>query len=94
MLINPLAIPNLIITQGPISASSPVATLNSSSSSSTPNTVSSPIQTCDEIQAINVKHSAIENKLEMLASTSISSFIRSITSSSSFTNSASAAGSN
>ncbi|GBB95349.1 hypothetical protein RclHR1_25130001 [Rhizophagus clarus] len=55
--------------------------------------VPSSTQTCDEIQAINAKHSAIENKLDML-SNSISGFIRSITSSSSSSNSASTAGSN
>ncbi|GES97368.1 hypothetical protein RCL_jg7246.t1 [Rhizophagus clarus] len=61
-------------------------------SSPTPNMVSFSTQTRDEIQAINAKHSAIKNKLDMLAN-SINDFIRSITSSSSFTNSASAAGS-
>ncbi|GBC05503.1 hypothetical protein RclHR1_06260009 [Rhizophagus clarus] len=58
-----------------------------SSSSSSPSMVSSPDQTRDEIQAINAKHSAIENKLDMLAN-SISGFIRSITSSSSSSNAA------
>ncbi|GBB86317.1 hypothetical protein RclHR1_12740003 [Rhizophagus clarus] len=77
----------------PISASSTVAIPTSSSSSSTPNMVSSPTQTHDKIQAINAKHSAIENKLDMLAN-SISGFIRSITSSSSSSNSVSTAGSN
>ncbi|GBC01171.1 hypothetical protein RclHR1_40960001 [Rhizophagus clarus] len=50
-------------------------------------------QTHDEIQAINAKHSAIENKLDMLAN-SISGFIGSIASSSSSPDSASKAGSN
>ncbi|GBB87860.1 hypothetical protein RclHR1_14350009 [Rhizophagus clarus] len=50
-------------------------------------------QTYDEIQAINAKHSAIENKLDMLAN-SISGFIGSIASSSSSSNSAYTAGSN
>ncbi|GBB92833.1 hypothetical protein RclHR1_20620004 [Rhizophagus clarus] len=94
MLIDLPANTDPIISQvAPISASSTVAIPNSSSSSSTPNTISFSTQTCDKIQAINAKHSAIENKLDMLAN-SISGFIRSITSSFSFTNSASAAGSN
>ncbi|GBB98013.1 hypothetical protein RclHR1_31190002 [Rhizophagus clarus] len=75
----------------PISA--PIDLSNTSSPSSTSQAVPSFTQTCDKIQAINAKHSAIENKLDMLAS-SISSFIGSITSSSSSLNSASTAGSN
>ncbi|GBB94896.1 hypothetical protein RclHR1_24350004 [Rhizophagus clarus] len=77
--------------RAPLSA--PVVLSEISSPSSTSQTVSSPTQTCDEIQAINAKHSVIENKLDMLAN-SISSFIGSITSSSSSSNSASTAGSN
>ncbi|GBB85656.1 hypothetical protein RclHR1_12140005 [Rhizophagus clarus] len=77
-----------------VSFSAPVVLPEISSPSSTSQTVPSSTQTCDEIQAINAKHSAIENKLDMLAN-SISSFIGSITSSSSSSsNSASTAGSN
>ncbi|GBB94061.1 hypothetical protein RclHR1_22850002 [Rhizophagus clarus] len=79
--------------KAPISASSTVTISSCSSSSSVPSTVSSPTHTRDEIQAINVKHSAIENNLHML-SNFISGFIESITSYSSSSNSASAAGSN
>ncbi|GBC05962.1 hypothetical protein RclHR1_06530002 [Rhizophagus clarus] len=89
-LLNPL-LPDFVPSsthRTPISAPSTVAT--GSPSSSTPNTASFPSQTRDEIQAINAKHLAIENKLDMLAN-SISGFIRLITSSSSSTNSASAA---
>ncbi|GET01724.1 hypothetical protein RCL_jg7581.t1 [Rhizophagus clarus] len=92
--LNPL-LPSFIPSspvRAPISASSTVTIPNSSSSSSIPNTVFFPTQTRDEIQAINAKHSAIENKLDMLAN-SISGFIGSITSSSFSTNLASAAGS-
>ncbi|GES82885.1 hypothetical protein RCL_jg15885.t1 [Rhizophagus clarus] len=63
-----------------------------SSPSSASHVAPSSTQTRDEIQAINAKHSAIENKLDMLAN-SISGFIGSITSSSS-SNSAGTAGSN
>ncbi|GBB93409.1 hypothetical protein RclHR1_21630001 [Rhizophagus clarus] len=73
--------------------STPIDLSNISSPSSTSQAVPSFTQTHDEIQAINAKHSAIENKLDMLAN-SISDFIRSITSSSSSSNSASTAGSN
>ncbi|GBC08589.1 hypothetical protein RclHR1_08240009 [Rhizophagus clarus] len=93
--LNPL-LPSFIPSspiRAPISTSSTVAIPNGSFSSSTPNSVSFPTQTRDKIQAINAKHSAIKNKLDMLAN-SISGFIRSITSSSSSTNSASTAGSN
>ncbi|GBB88005.1 hypothetical protein RclHR1_14510002 [Rhizophagus clarus] len=76
--------------RAPLSA--PVDIPDSSSLSSTFRTVPSSTQTRDEIQAINEKHSAIENKLDMLAN-SISGFIGSITSSSS-SNSANSAGSN
>ncbi|GBB92970.1 hypothetical protein RclHR1_20930003 [Rhizophagus clarus] len=79
--------------KAPISASIPVTILTGSSSSSTRDMTSSPIHTHDEIQAINVKHSAIENKLDMLAN-SISGFIGLITSSASSSNSAGTAGSN
>ncbi|GBB98637.1 hypothetical protein RclHR1_32880002 [Rhizophagus clarus] len=72
--------------------SAPVDIPDISSPSSTSRSVPSSTQTCDEIQAINAKHSAIENKLDMLAN-SISGFIGSITSSSS-SNSADSAGSN
>ncbi|GBB93751.1 hypothetical protein RclHR1_22240006 [Rhizophagus clarus] len=75
------------------SLSAPIDLPEISSPSSTSQAIPSPTQTRDEIQAINAKHSAIENKLDMLAN-SISSFIRSITSSSSLSNSASTAGSN
>ncbi|GBB86319.1 hypothetical protein RclHR1_12740005 [Rhizophagus clarus] len=93
--LNPL-LPSFIPSspvRAPISASSTVTIPNSSSSSSIPNTVFFPTQTRDEIQAINAKHSAIENKLDMLAN-SISGFIGSITSSSFSTNLASAADNN
>ncbi|GBC01506.1 hypothetical protein RclHR1_04200024 [Rhizophagus clarus] len=93
MLIDPPANTEPIIPQDPISASSTVAIPTSPLSSPTPNMVSFSTQTRDEIQAINAKHSAIKNKLDMLAN-SINDFIRSITSSSSFTNSASAADNN
>ncbi|GBB87076.1 hypothetical protein RclHR1_13540003 [Rhizophagus clarus] len=73
--------------------SAPIDLPEISSPSSTSQPVPSPTQTCDEIQAINAKHSAIENKLDMLAN-SISGFIGSITSSSFSSNSASIAGSN
>ncbi|GBB95604.1 hypothetical protein RclHR1_25730004 [Rhizophagus clarus] len=73
--------------------SAPIDIPEISSPSSTSHAVPSPTQTRDEIQAINAKHSAIKNKLDMLAN-SISGFIRSITSSSSSSNSASTAGSN
>ncbi|GBB99261.1 hypothetical protein RclHR1_34620002 [Rhizophagus clarus] len=77
--------------RAPLSA--PVVLPETSSPSSTSQTAPSPTQTCDEIQAINAKHSAIENKLDMLAN-SIRGFIGSITSSFSSSNSASTAGSN
>ncbi|GBC01947.1 hypothetical protein RclHR1_00440013 [Rhizophagus clarus] len=77
--------------RAPLSA--PINLSNTSSPSSTSQAVPFSTQTRDEIQAINAKHSAIKNKLDMLAN-SISNFIRSITSSSSFSNSASTAGSN
>ncbi|GBB86692.1 hypothetical protein RclHR1_13070012 [Rhizophagus clarus] len=77
--------------RAPLSA--PIDLSNISFPASTSQAVPSSTQTRDEIQAINVKHSAIENKLDMLAN-SISSFIGSITSSSSSSNSASTAGSN
>ncbi|GES83382.1 hypothetical protein RCL_jg16083.t1 [Rhizophagus clarus] len=91
--LNPLS-PGFIPTRpvkAPLSASvnSPIISPTSSTSHMTP----SPSQTCDEIQAINAKHLAIENKLDMLTN-SISSFIGSITSSSSSSNSAGTAGSN
>ncbi|GES74209.1 hypothetical protein RCL_jg4597.t1 [Rhizophagus clarus] len=73
--------------------SAPIVHSEISSSSPTSHAVPSSTQTRDEIQAINAKHSAIENKLDMLAN-SISSFIGSITSSSSSSNSTSTAGSN
>ncbi|GBB92791.1 hypothetical protein RclHR1_26270002 [Rhizophagus clarus] len=77
--------------RAPLSA--PIDISATSSLSSTSHAIPSPTQTRDEIQAINVKHSAIENKLDMLAN-SISGFISSISSSSSFPNSANTAGSN
>ncbi|GBB96722.1 hypothetical protein RclHR1_28120002 [Rhizophagus clarus] len=77
--------------RAPLSA--PINLPEISSPSSTPQEVPSPTQTRDEIQAINAKHSAIENKLDMLAN-SISGFISSITSSSSSSNSANTADSN
>ncbi|GBB94924.1 hypothetical protein RclHR1_24400003 [Rhizophagus clarus] len=77
--------------RAPLSA--PVDIPDISSPSSTSQSIPSPTQTRDEIQAINAKHSAIENKLDMLAN-SISGFIGSITSSSSSSNSADTAGSN
>ncbi|GBB96241.1 hypothetical protein RclHR1_27090002 [Rhizophagus clarus] len=79
------------LVRAPLSA--PINLPEISSPSSTSQADSSSTQTRDEIQAINAKHSAIENKLDMLAK-SISDFIRSITSSSSSSNSASTAGSN
>ncbi|GBC10535.1 hypothetical protein RclHR1_00970036 [Rhizophagus clarus] len=91
--LNPLS-PSFIPThpvQAPFSA--PVTIPNTSPTSSTSHTLPSPTQTHDEIQAINAKHSAIENKLDMLAN-SISGFIGSITSSSSSSNSANTVGSN
>ncbi|GES85916.1 hypothetical protein RCL_jg26795.t1 [Rhizophagus clarus] len=90
--LNPL--PPGFIPSRPVRApiSVPVDIPNIFSSSSISHEVPSPTQTRDEIQAINVKHLAIENKLDMLAN-SISGFIRSITSFFSFTDSASAAGS-
>ncbi|GBB86340.1 hypothetical protein RclHR1_12760008 [Rhizophagus clarus] len=91
--LNPLS-PGFISTR-PIRAplSAPVDIPDISSTASTSHTIPSPTQTRDEIQAINAKHSAIENKLDMLAN-SISGFIGSITSSSSSSNSAGTAGSN
>ncbi|GES94392.1 hypothetical protein RCL_jg5800.t1 [Rhizophagus clarus] len=91
--LNPLS-PGFIPThsvQAPLSA--PVTIPNTSPTSFTSHTFPSPTQTHDEIQAINAKHSAIENKMDMLAN-SISGFIGSITSSSSSSNSANTAGSN
>ncbi|GBB86991.1 hypothetical protein RclHR1_13440009 [Rhizophagus clarus] len=64
-----------------------ISPLSSASHMAPPST-----QTHDEIQAINAKHSAIENKLDMLAN-SISGFIGSIASSSSSSDSANTAGS-
>ncbi|GBB95081.1 hypothetical protein RclHR1_24700002 [Rhizophagus clarus] len=98
MLIDLLANTSPIVMQfypirTPISTSSTVAIPTSSSSFSVLNKIPSPTQTRDEIQAINAKHSTIENKLDMLAN-SISDFIGSLTSSSSFPNSASIASSN
>ncbi|GBB88009.1 hypothetical protein RclHR1_14510006 [Rhizophagus clarus] len=92
MTLNPLS-PGFIPSQpvrAPISA--PVDIPDTSSLSSASHVAPSSTQTRDEIQAINAKHSAIENKLDMLAN-SISGFIRSITSSSS-SNSAGPADSN
>ncbi|GBB86433.1 hypothetical protein RclHR1_12880003 [Rhizophagus clarus] len=77
--------------RAPLSIPVDVPDLSSPSASS--HATPSSTQTHDEIQAINAKHSAIENKLNMLA-TSISGFIGSITSSSPSSNSASTAGSN
>ncbi|GBC10753.1 hypothetical protein RclHR1_09880002 [Rhizophagus clarus] len=77
--------------KAPISA--PVNIPDISSLSSTSHMAPSPAQTHDEIQAINAKHSAIENKLDMLAN-SISGFIGSIASSSISSDSANTAGSN
>ncbi|GBB91035.1 hypothetical protein RclHR1_18120006 [Rhizophagus clarus] len=74
----------------PISA--PVDIPDISSLSSASHMAPSSTQTHDEIQAINAKHSAIENKLDMLAN-SISGFIGSIASSSSSSDSANIAGS-
>ncbi|GBB93742.1 hypothetical protein RclHR1_22230003 [Rhizophagus clarus] len=79
--LNPLS-PGFIPSRpvrAPISA--PVDIPDISSLSSTSHMAPSSTQTYDEIQAINAKHLAIENKLDMLAN-SISSFIRSIASSS------------
>ncbi|GBB89011.1 hypothetical protein RclHR1_15640009 [Rhizophagus clarus] len=73
--------------------SAPIDLPEISSPSSTSQAVPSPTQTRDKIQAINAKHSAIKNKLDMLAN-SISGFIGSITSSSSSSNSASMADNN
>ncbi|GBC09973.1 hypothetical protein RclHR1_09240007 [Rhizophagus clarus] len=91
MLKDAPAISNSTVALTPFSA--PIDLSNISSPSSTSQEIPSSTQTRDEIQAINAKHSAIENKLNMLAN-SISGFIRSITSSSSSSNSASTAGSN
>ncbi|GBB96991.1 hypothetical protein RclHR1_28900003 [Rhizophagus clarus] len=77
--------------RAPISA--PVNIPDISSLSSTSHMAPSSTQTHDEIQAINAKHSVIENKLDMLAN-SISSFIGSIASSSFSSDSANTAGSN
>ncbi|GES89233.1 hypothetical protein RCL_jg17159.t1 [Rhizophagus clarus] len=79
----------------PISAplSAPTGLSGITSPPSTSHAFPSSTQTRDEIQAINAKHSAIENKLDMLAN-SISGFIGSITSSSSSSNPANTAGSN
>ncbi|GBB85659.1 hypothetical protein RclHR1_12140008 [Rhizophagus clarus] len=77
--------------RAPISA--PVDIPDISSLSSTSHMAPSSTQTHDEIQAINAKHSAIENKLDMLAN-SISGFIGSIASSSFSSDSANTAGSN
>ncbi|GBB85662.1 hypothetical protein RclHR1_12140011 [Rhizophagus clarus] len=92
MLIDALAISDSTVKLvAPFSA--PIDLSDSSSPSSTSHAAPSFAQTRDEIQAINAKHSAIENKLDMLAN-SISGFIGSITSSSSSSNSANTAGSN
>ena len=91
--LNPLS-PGFIPSRpvrAPISA--PVDIPDISSLSSTSHMAPPSTQTHDEIQAINAKHSAIENKLDMLAN-SISSFIGSIASSSSSSDSANKAGSN
>ncbi|GBC05504.1 hypothetical protein RclHR1_06260010 [Rhizophagus clarus] len=77
--------------RAPLSA--PIDLSDISSPSSISHVVPSFTQTRDEIQAINAKHSAIKNKLDMLAN-SISSFIGSITSSSSSSNSANTANNN
>ncbi|GBB86438.1 hypothetical protein RclHR1_32690003 [Rhizophagus clarus] len=93
MTLNPLS-PGFIPSRpvrAPISA--PVDIPNISSLSSTSHMAPSSTQTHDEIQAINAKHSAIKNKLDMLAN-SISGFIRSIASSSFSSDSANTAGSN
>ncbi|GBB87392.1 hypothetical protein RclHR1_13860004 [Rhizophagus clarus] len=93
MTLNPLS-PGFIPSQpvrAPISA--PVDILDTSSLSSTSHMAPFSTQTHDEIQAINAKHSAIENKLDMLAN-SISGFIGSIASSSFSSDSANTAGSN
>ncbi|GET02923.1 hypothetical protein GLOIN_2v1766278 [Rhizophagus clarus] len=90
--LNPLS-PGFIPSRpvrAPISA--PVNILDISSLSPTSHMAPPSTQTHDEIQAINAKHSAIENKLDMLAN-SISGFIGSIASSSSSPNSADNAGS-
>ncbi|GBB94537.1 hypothetical protein RclHR1_23770002 [Rhizophagus clarus] len=91
--LNPLS-PGFIPSRpvrGPISA--PVDIPDISSLSSTSHMAPPSTQTHDEIQAINAKHSAIENKLDMLAN-SISGFIGSIASSSYSSDSADKAGSN
>ncbi|GBB99311.1 hypothetical protein RclHR1_34830001 [Rhizophagus clarus] len=91
--LNPLS-PSFIPSRpvrAPISA--PVAIPDISSLSSSSHIAPSSTQTHDEIQAINAKHSAIENKLDMLAN-SISSFIGSIASSSFSSDSANTAGPN
>ncbi|GBB96365.1 hypothetical protein RclHR1_27380001 [Rhizophagus clarus] len=91
--LNPLS-PGFIPSRpvrAPISA--PVDIPDISSLSSTSHMAHPSTQTHDEIQAINAKHSAIENKLDMLAN-SISGFIGSIASSSSSSDSANKAGSN
>ncbi|GBC10756.1 hypothetical protein RclHR1_09880005 [Rhizophagus clarus] len=91
--LNPLS-PGFIPSRpvrAPISA--PVDIPDISSLSSTSHMAPSSTQTHDEIQAINAKHSAIENKLDMLAN-SISGFIGSIASSSFSSDSANTAGSN
>ncbi|GES89230.1 hypothetical protein RCL_jg17158.t1 [Rhizophagus clarus] len=93
LLLNPLS-PGFIPSRpvrAPISA--PVVTSDISSTSFTSHMAPSSAQTHDEIQAINAKHSAIENKLDMLAN-SISGFIGSIASSSISSDSANTAGSN
>ncbi|GBC06399.1 hypothetical protein RclHR1_06800003 [Rhizophagus clarus] len=77
--------------RAPVSA--PVDIPDIFSLSSTSHMAPSSTQTHDEIQAINAKHSAIENKLDMLAN-SISGFIGSIASSSFSSDPANTAGSN
>ncbi|GES75480.1 hypothetical protein GLOIN_2v1766278 [Rhizophagus clarus] len=90
--LNPLS-PGFIPSRpvrAPISA--PVDIPDISSLSPTSHMAPPSSQTQDEIQAINAKHSAIENKLDMLAN-SISGFIGSIASSSTSSDSANKAGS-
>ncbi|GBB94490.1 hypothetical protein RclHR1_23660002 [Rhizophagus clarus] len=77
--------------RAPISAPVDISVISSLSPTSHMAPPSS--QTHDEIQAINAKHSAIENKLDMLAN-SISGFIGSITSSTHSSGSADKADSN
>ncbi|GBB89700.1 hypothetical protein RclHR1_01650007 [Rhizophagus clarus] len=77
--------------RAPISASIDIPDI--SSLSFTSHMAPSSTQTHDEIQAINAKHSAIENKLDMLAN-SISGFIGTIAFSSFSSDSANTAGSN